>query len=376
MNTITPHHTLTVQGRDFILTCDERTGYWRVRRRCSDFRIDRSIRVRELSEAKKVAKQLIELELERVKSLRECGHNLDELCNAYLEMPKPVREYIAERNVAALKRVVKAVLGRRLTKVFARTLTYKLWEDYAAIRHGGKLDLSTPRRENVSIMSEIRMAASIFSPKLEHRYAEQGIVMDWDNVRRLPCLPVLKVRKSAVAKESLEEMKAAWEALRTTDEPMYITIGLAWWCGLRASELMAAQRHWLVENNGHYRIELRDRPEENFRTKTNLSVENRFNGMCLHDKFGFFLLSLPDGKLVQRTCGAEHWLWKANAWVRQFIPKTLDTKGLHKLRGLFCDAVMHRFEQEILARRVGTEAAAMAVGHSSTRTTEQHYLTS
>ena len=44
---------ITIAGRDFSLTKDERTGYWRVRRRVKhDVNIDRSTHIRDLAEAR------------------------------------------------------------------------------------------------------------------------------------------------------------------------------------------------------------------------------------------------------------------------------------------------------------------------------------
>jgi hypothetical protein len=48
---------------------------------------------------------------------------------------------------------------------------------------------------------------------------------------------------------------------------------------------------------------------------------------------------------------------------------------LHRLRGLYADQIKRETESAILARQAGIAAASAALGHTTTDTTERHYLT-
>ncbi len=50
------------------------------------------------------------------------------------------------------------------------------------------------------------------------------------------------------------------------------------------------------------------------------------------------------------------------------------TKPLHRLRGLYADDVAKLTEAAVRARMEGIQAASAALGHTSTATTVNHYL--
>jgi integrase len=370
------HDTITVKGREFPLYKEPSTGYWRVRKRTRDVSINKSTRISDLAEARKWARVFIERELNNSYRLATGGHTLEEVAAAYLSFPKAAREYVAEANVARLRTVVREALGKELCEVRVKDIGPRLWEQYAASRHGGRLDLSTPRRENIGIMSALRSAASVFARKLDRRYKDAGIFLDFANMRELPFLPVLHVHRQPVSADAIQSLTMAWKSLRQDNPLLYTTIGLALHAGLRASEIAAARRNWVETDGSAVRVILRDRPEEGFRTKGKVDSSAWVSGLVLDIEFAAHLLSLPDGLLVPVE-GSKAWFFKTivNQWVRQFIPRELDGKGLHRLRGLYGDAVKSRFEAQILARTASIDAARLALGHTSAAITLRNYLT-
>lgn len=370
------HDTIIVRGREFPLYKEASTGYWRIRKRTADVSINKSTRISDLAEARKWARVFIDRELNNSYRLATGGHTLEEVATAYLSFPKATRDYVAEANVARLRTVVREATGKELWEVRVKDIGPRLWEQYAASRHGGKLDLSTPRRENIGIMSALRSAASVFARKLDRRYRDAGIFLDFANMRELPFLPILHVQRQPVSSDGLQKLIQAWRELKQTNPLLYTTVGLALHAGLRASEIAAARRNWVETDGSAVRVVLRDRPEEGFRTKGKVDSSAWVSGLVLDIEFAAHLLSLPDGPLVP-VQGSKAWFFKTvvNQWVRQFISREMDGKGLHRLRGLYADAVKTRFESQILARTASIDAARLALGHTSPAITLRHYLT-
>ena len=358
------------------MTKDPDTGNWRIRKRTRDFYIDQSTGISDLVEARRWARILLDNRLDNQIRLRTGGHTLEEIAATYLAFPKNVRDYVAKENVACLRRVVREGMGKELADVQARDVGPTLWERYAAARQGGTLDYSTPRRENISIASCLRSAASIFCSKLDRRYRDTGIVLDFPALRCLPSLPVPQIRKSPVPASTRFKLLAAWCDLKATNPALYTTIGLALHAGLRSSEIRAAGRHWVEKTGVSVRVVVRDRLEEGFRTKGKSDGAAWVSGLVLDEEFAQHLLDLPDGKLITGV-GEGDWFFGhvVNRWVRQFIPLSLDTKGLHRLRGMYADTVKEKFEEQILARATAIDAARLALGHSSAAITLEHYLT-
>lgn len=369
--------TITVRGRTFTLLKDPKSGNWRIRKRTKDVTLDKTLGTSDLSEARKWARAVAEEALGNAYRLVTGGHTLEEVAKAYLSFPKAVRPYVAAANVERLRVIVRKTYGKELSEVTARSVTYRIWEDYAALRHGGRMDLSTPRRENIGITAAIRSAASLFAKKLDCRYEEAGIRLDWANLRRIPSLPILKTRRAPLPEGTLTAILASWRDLKETDIALYTTIGLALHAGLRSSEIQAANRSWVVTDGDNTRVVVKDRPEENFFSKGGTKEDAWLAGIVLDQDFAQFLKTI-EGKLVDIGNQSADWFFghKANAWVRQFIPKELDGKGLHRLRGLYADAIKLKFEAQLLANRAGIDAARLALNHNTSAVTLQHYLTS
>jgi hypothetical protein len=62
------------------------------------------------------------------------------------------------------------------------------------------------------------------------------------------------------------------------------------------------------------------------------------------------------------------------AWARPFVGDVI--KPLHRLRGAYADAVAALTADAVTARLAGVKAAQEALGHTTSETTERHYLTS
>lgn len=56
------------------------------------------------------------------------------------------------------------------------------------------------------------------------------------------------------------------------------------------------------------------------------------------------------------------------------VVKTAAKKPLHRLRGLYADEVARLTQDAVAARLAGVKAAASALGHTNTATTERSYL--
>jgi len=128
-------------------------------------------------------------------------------------------------------------------------------------------------------------------------------------------------------------------------------------------------------------VVVKDRPDEGFYAKGGTKDDSWLAGLVLDDQFAFDLLELKESgyaNIINLRPESREWFFghTVNAWVRQFIPRELDRKGLHRLRGMYADAIKLKFEAQILASRAGIDAARLALNHNTAAVTLQHYLTS
>ena len=109
----------------------------------------------------------------------------------------------------------------------------------------------------------MRGAASLFTPALIVAYRAAGLSVNNDAARYTllpePWLPPTPVDDAAFL--------AAWREL-DRGSLVWLVVGIARFAGLRRDEISALQRHWIVERNGAVFIELRDRPDEKWWSKT------------------------------------------------------------------------------------------------------------
>lgn len=369
-----PPVSLNIKGRTYHLIQDEK-GEWHVRREHGDFRIRRNTHITSLNEARIWARQFIEKKIVKNSLVAEGNPTVAELMIMYLDFPKQMRDYVADDNVSALRRIVEVVFQRDPSQVRASELDRSMWVKYAAFRHGGRLDLSTPRPENSGILCAIRQARRVFTSKLEWHYHNAGVKLDFNELKHTPPLPVAPREIKPVPQDIQARLYNEWMKLRDTNPAMHTVIGLAWFCGLRAGEVMFSRREWLVQENGFVRVVLRDRLAEGFRTKTG-KLGSCINGICLDEGFAQWLLDRPYGFLVAIDVDRRSFVWyTTNTWIRQFLPKSMSQKGLHRLRGLYADAIRERFSRELAAEAAGIKLASLALGHTNVHTTTNHYLT-
>jgi integrase len=321
--------------------------------------------------ARQKAKEVIEGRDQIVTRRRTGGASLAETAEVYRRMPKRASEVAVGLNIARLRKIVELAWGRTLEQVTVQELEHgRLWEDYAAKRQGGRLDLSTRRHENRGINSALRCAVSMFHAGLDEGYRRAGIVADFDSIRKVQWVPEIKAKVPQLPAGSEQALLDALPELRIQSHAMWRAVMLARFAGLRAREIRHIRREWLEKDeSGVIRVIVRDRPEEGFWHKTGADYAAPILSQELADDLWYAhsgTLVSPDGDpdtFFKRTC---------NVWIRQFIPRP--SKGLHRLRALYLDHMRSAMASQIIADRAGIEAAQQAAGHTSSRTTTRHYL--
>lgn len=138
--------------------------------------------------------------------------------------------------------------------------------------------------------------------------------------------------------------------------------------GLRSTELLDAQRHWLErrsdrEGRTRWMLVLRDRPEERWKLPKNSAPRN----LPLDDELAGLLLPRGAGPLIgpgMSETGRQDLVERLhNAWLRQFIPDRV--KANHELR---------MWAGSLVYRQTGKLAEAQYfLGHCSQQTTEKYY---
>lgn len=367
--------SVIVGGVRYALHQDPRSKVWRVRKRTKDVQVDVSLGVVNLKDAETKAKETLGKEHDKKTRLSNGAAFLREIADVYLKMPKRCSEEVAEINVKRWGKILEVAWGSSLEDTRASRLGPELWEDYAAKRHkelGLKgLDLSTRRTENRGINSAIRMAVSIFHEGLEQSYKRAGIGLDFESIRKVQWLPEIKMRLPTLAKSSVADLMKALPALKITDRPMWRAIMIARFSGLRSGEISAARPSWLIKNDaGAWCFEVRDRPEERYWHKTG----EDYTAPILSPELVKDLRECPDGELLVPVDGNRPHFFKrlCNNWLRQFIPRP--NKGMHRLRALYAEALKNATANAVMAEQAGVEAARKALGHTSKKTTEKHYL--
>lgn len=338
-------------------------GYWRIRSRSRWLTLDTSLGTSHLPTARQRARRILqEFRAGALTPARRTG-TLEQLADLYLSTPKRAAQDVAAANVSRLRTVIRAVTGRELDQCDAAEVTAHTWTAYQRHMLGASFNYSTRRRENIAINSAIRAARCLFIRRLRPAYEAAGIVLapDCDVVTWLP--------EPYVAPAPVDDaaLLTAWR--RIEGSPLWITIGLARFAGLRRDEIAAAQRHWIVERDGALQVELRDRPEDGWQNKTG----QRYFSPILDATLAAALLGAPPGLLVRPSC-PDRRTWferEPQRWMRQF---TAARQPLHRLRGLYADDVRRLSEASILARLQAVKAAADALGHTSPSTTVRHYL--
>ena len=357
-----------VNGRAYSLSKNT-TGTWRARCRMKGFEIDFGTGTTDLAEAKRATKRHIE---EQAAKKRPKGHEtVEDATKLYLQMPKRCNPVSAEANVGRLKKMIEFTWGKGVNVVKLADIGPRLWTEYATKCHLAMglpgLDLSKRRPENAKINSAIRQACSPFIPALRPVYAEHKMIVPED-ATVIQWLPEIKAPPPTADVANLD---AGIEELATMAPEMYFCLGLARWAGLRRSEIKACRRDWLTEKKGKVFVELHDRPEEDYLTKTGAI----YRAMVINPAFAAALLAIPEGMMIVNpsTTDRDGWFERVpQDWLRPYTGKS--KKPLHRLRGLYADDVKRITEEALLASSAGVKEAQKNLGHTSEETTKNHYL--
>jgi len=348
------------QGRKYPIV-KESTGTWRLRSRSRHHPVDFGTGTTDLAAAKRIAKDHLE---GRVAGIAKRGEEtLEAVAKAYLVMPKRCGERAATDNVQRLRSIVRLAWKRELSQVRLSELSPKLWRDFMAVKLDGKLDLATRRPGNAAINAAVRSAASIFIARLRPAYAEHDITVPEDAIV-IQWLPVMHLPPTTADDAGLVKW---WETI-LPGSGEWFAVGLARFAGLRSAEISAARPGWLVGDS----IELRDRPEEGFLTKTG----KPYRALILRPELVEAIRALPEGSFIVQPATAKRSEWFERdlpRLVRPFCPTA--KKPLHRLRGLYADEVARLTQDAVAARLAGIREASANLGHTTTATTINHYLT-
>jgi hypothetical protein len=339
----------------------EASGTWRLRSRSRHYAIDFGLGTSDINAAKRIARDHLEGRSKLIP--RKGGETLEDVARIYLDMPKRCGERAATDNVQRLRSIVRLAWGRELSQVRLVDLSPKLWRDFMAVKLGGVLDLATRRPGNAAINAAVRSAASIFIPRLRPAYAEHDITIPEEAIV-IQWLPVMHLPPSTADDTALVE----WWASMPQGSPEWFAVGLARFAGLRSAEIAAARSGWVSIDT----IELRDRPEEGFLTKTG----KPYRALILRPELAEAIRALPEGSPIVQPATAKRSEWFERdlpRLVRPFCPTA--KKPLHRLRGLYADDVARLTQDAVAARLAGIREASAALGHTTTATTINHYLT-
>ena len=343
-------------------TLTPHAGGWRLRSRARGARIDLVFPSCSITAAKRQA--LAHFEGETKVLAKGDKATLEEVIAIYKQMPKKAGSKAAYINECRLRAVVRLARGRELSQVIVSEVTPQLWLDFMAKKLGGRIDLATRRPGNAAINSAVRCAASIFIERLRPGYRSLGVIVPQD-ATNIQWLQTMKLPKpKALASFVSPPIDHGSKAMRRT-------VGLARFAGMRQQEISACGRSWIVEDKTGVYVEMRDRPEEGWTSKTG----EIYRSLIVNDSFAAELLALPEGPIIETPSGMsrEHWFKHyPQEWLKPFTGTA--KKPLHRLRGLYADDVKRITEQAVAAHLAGVKAASEALGHTGTAVTQASYL--
>jgi integrase len=357
-------HSVTFQGRKYPLV-KEKSGTWRMRSRSRSHPIDAGLGTSDLRAARQIALDLLSGTTAH-QPRKPSSKSLEDVAQVYLSMPKRCGQKAAKLNVGQLRAVCRTVYAKELAKLTLEDVGPKLWRDFQAAKQGGKLDLSTRRRENIAINSAVSMARSLFIAKLRPEYAEHGIQLPAD-----ASLAVNLPTPSLLPSPADDAGFCQWfEDCSTPHDALWLAAGLARFAGLRRSEIAALTPAWIVQSNQTFYVQMGDRAE--YLTKTG----QVYRAPILRASLAQHLLALPFDRPAVQPETADR-----RTWIERTLPGILKRwtgkarKPTHRLRGLYADDVARIYAGAREAALAGIQAASQALGHTSTETTTQHYLT-
>lgn len=373
---------ITFQGRKIALILDR--GTWRLRSRSRHLRVDFGTGTGDLATAKKLARAHLEtLAAGGEVMRRRSGATLEDLGRVYRDLPTRANAETKKDNVYILGSIVRDAWGRELPEVRVSELSPKLWRDFQAQALGGTLDLATRRKGNAALNARVRRARSILIQRLRPAYAERGIIIP-DGAEVVNWLPEIR-EKPAIFND--EKFLKWWES-QPVASPQWFAAGFARFAGMRKAEIMAMKPHWIVERPDGYVVEMMDRPEEEFLSKTG----EIYTSLILRPELAeavrllpadSYVVTVPERQRNPSDKSAES-MEKARAtyrrrWAERELPKLMkqfsgSSKPFHRLRGIYADHLKRVTESAILARQAAIKEASRALGHTDTETTTRHYL--
>ncbi|MEM6911040.1 MAG: hypothetical protein AAF555_05600 [Verrucomicrobiota bacterium] len=236
----------------------------------------------------------------------------------------------------------------------------------------GAIDLATRHPAHGGINTRLRKHAQLFARAVLTEYAEAGIVLHVEHMHPPFYLPEQRGKQMA-DEHTLARFHADLETLATERPELYKTIALARYAGLRRSEIDAARTDWLQRTStGHTIIAISDRPAENYYHKTG----HRYGPRILSDALVARLPTQPGQHLVTPDTPYARKTWterEPQRWLRQYFPPSLTKMPLHYCRFLHAEDVREQERQWILANESADKAAQHALGHTTSRTTRDHY---
>ena len=356
-------------GREYPLLMEN--GGWRLRSKAKGREVNFRTGTSNLAEAKKRAKEYLQQRAEDPIHSRKGGGTLEALAAVYEATPKRTKAPVAKDNISRLRQVARIALGKELGEVSCKEVGPDFWTTYQRKRIealGRTFDLATRHRENIAINAAVRAARCLFLPALFPAYQKAGLRINPD-AGNAQMLPEPYVPPAAVNDEALVD---AWREL-PVGSPLWLVIGMARFAGLRREEISACRREWIVERNGAVYVELRDRPDEQWWTKTGKPyfapvIEETVSAALLARPADALIVPDPDGDR-DRWFEREPQRWLAKNGVKAGKP-------LHRLRGLYADHVAKMTADAVAARLAGVQAAQTALGHTDAAVTAKHYLSS
>lgn len=355
------------EGRRYALNYE--AGSWRLRSRSAKYPADYRTGLKSLTDAKKAARDWLSAHAENPILSRKGGGSLDALVKEYQKVPKRAGKVAERTNISRLRTVCRLALGKELHEVTCREVNPALWETYqrkALVSHGREFNFSTRYRENITINSAVRGACNLFLDSLVARYRAAGLDVRPD-ARKYTVLPEPHLQPSQVDDAAL--VKAIRELPR---DALWQAVACARFAGLRCREIEHLRGTWIEERDSAIYIRLRDRPEENWWNKTNAKP---YSALVIDPELADSLRKKIGSKDYVIAAAEPRHRWfnsEPQGWLKRH--GITDRKSLHRLRGLYADAIKKLTEDAMAAHLAGVRAAQKALGHTTSATTEKHYL--
>jgi hypothetical protein len=311
----------------------------------------------------------------QVRRLRDTSARIGDITDLYIEKimtRADIQQRTAQENVQTLFRMLRLVYpGKDVRELRAEVLTEDLvmsWRQRRYEREGLTYP-SSNRRLNYSLNSDLRKVRSVFSRKATRLYTLLNLP-DLEGFLKVSRLPQHDTRYVPIPQERIVAMdKKARDDLRPNRPGLFVTYELARFGGLRSSEILNIRRHWIVADNGYFRIGVvyrdprTDPAGVEFKPKSRdrwvpVSKKRLDDWLSVLPKLGSYDLLVQGSTKTARKNLVER---EACGWVAQFIPDR--NKRLHELR---------KHAGSEIATRDGLMAAAQFPGDSYS-VTEKHY---